>query len=419
MKIAYLINQYPKVSHSFIRREILALERQGFDVERIAVRGWGDTLVDPEDQRERTRTRYVLQGGALALGAAVLRQLVTSPLRFARALALAWRMGQRAARPWPIHMIYLAEACRIAPWLAQAGARHVHAHFGTNSAEVAMLVHALGGPPYSFTVHGPEEFDQPEFLHLAEKIRRAAFVVAISSYGRSQLYRWIGQRDWAKVQVVHCGIEPAFHAGAATAPPAAPRIVCVGRLCEQKGQLLLVSAIERLVRKGTQVELVLAGDGEMRAELEAMIARCQLQAHVRITGWIGSDTVRSEILAARALVLPSFAEGLPVVIMEAMALRRPVLSTYVAGIPELVRPGREGWLFPAGDVDALVEALERMLATSPSELAAMGQAAHVRVLERHAIDIEAGKLARLIKAGPQALAANAPLSLASVVEGAA
>lgn len=419
MKIAYLVNQYPKVSHSFIRREILALERQGFEVERIAVRGWGDTLVDPEDQRERARTRYVLQGGAVGLATAVLRQFAVAPVRFLRTLGLAWRMGRRAARPWPIHMIYLAEACRVVPWLQQAGTRHLHAHFGTNSAEVAMLVHALGGPQYSFTVHGPEEFDQPEFLHLAEKIRRSAFVVAISSYGRSQLYRWIGQRDWPKVQVVHCGIEPAFHAGAVTPPPATQRIVCVGRLCEQKGQLLLVSAVDRLVRKGTPVELVLAGDGEMRPELEALIARCSLQSHVRITGWIGSETVRAEILAARALVLPSFAEGLPVVIMEAMALRRPVLSTYVAGIPELVRPGHEGWLFPAGDVDALVAALEDLLATPADTLEAMGQAAHARVLERHAIDIEAGKLARLFRAGPQPHAAGAPQAMLPATERAA
>jgi len=417
MKIAYLVNQYPKVSHSFIRREILALERQGIEVARVAVRGWGDTLVDPEDQRERAQTRYVLQGGALGLAGAVLRQMVATPVRFARALGLAWRMGQRAARPWPIHLIYLAEACRMLPWVADV--RHLHAHFGTNSAEVAMLVHALGGPAYSFTVHGPEEFDQPEFLHLAEKIRRAAFVVAISSYGRSQLYRWIGERDWVKVQVVHCGIEPAFHAGEIAAPPAAPRIVCVGRLCEQKGQLLLVSAVERLVRKGTPVELVLAGDGEMRPQIEALIERSSLQQHVRITGWIGSDTVRAEIVAARALVLPSFAEGLPVVIMEAMALRRPVLSTYVAGIPELVRPGREGWLFAAGDVDALVAALEEMLATAPATLEAMGRAAQVRVLERHAIDTEAAKLARLFKAGPQAQQSALREPLAQATERAA
>lgn len=401
MKIAYLVNQYPKVSHSFIRREILALERMGFEVERFALRGWGDTLADPQDLREREQTRYLLQGAAIALPLAVLRQAAGAPLRFARAFALAWRMSRRAARPWPLHLAYLAEACRLAQCLRRSGAHHLHAHFGTNSAEVAMLAGALGGPRYSFTVHGPEEFDQPEFLHLAEKIRRAAFVVAVSSYGRSQLYRWIGQHDWPKVRVVHCGIEPDFHAGAAVPPPAAPRIVCVGRLCEQKGQLLLVGAVDRLVRKGIAIELVLAGDGETRTELESLIARCGLQAQVRITGWIGGDAVRAEILAARALVLPSFAEGLPVAIMEAMALRRPVLSTYVAGIPELVRPGREGWLFAAGDVDALVAALEELLATGPAALAAMGQAAYARVLERHAIDVEAAKLARLFRHGMQ------------------
>jgi colanic acid/amylovoran biosynthesis glycosyltransferase len=407
MKIAYLVNQYPKVSHSFIRREILALERQGFEVQRIALRGWDDALVDPQDESERAQTRYLLEGGVAALALAVLRQFGAAPVRFLRSLGLALRMGRRAARPWPLHLAYLAEACRMLPWLRLTGARHLHAHFGTNSAEVAMLAGALGGPPYSFTVHGPEEFDQPEFLHLAEKIRRAAFVVAISSYGRSQLYRWIGYPDWRKVQVVHCGIEPAFHAGAAAAPPAAPRVVCVGRLCEQKGQLLLVNAVAQLARQGTPVELVLAGDGEMRAELESLIERSGLQACVRITGWIDSATVRAEILAARALVLPSFAEGLPVVIMEAMALGRPVLSTYVAGIPELVRAGREGWLFAAGDADALVAALEEMLATPPAALEAMGQAARARVLERHAIDIEAAKLARLFRASLQGAPAAA------------
>ncbi|WP_426112970.1 glycosyltransferase family 4 protein [Massilia sp. PWRC2] len=411
MKIAYLINQYPKVSHSFIRREILALERQGFEVERIALRGWAEPLVDAQDLDERAHTRYVLQGGAVPLLLALLGQL-SAPLRLLQALGLALRMGRRAARPWPVHLIYLAEACRMAGWLRRSGARHLHAHFGTNPAEVAMLVRALGGPPYSFTVHGPEEFDQPEFLHLAEKIRRAAFVVAISSYGRSQLYRWIGQRDWPKVQVVHCGIEPAFHAGAAVPLPAAPRLVCVGRLCEQKGQMLLVRAVGRLLRQGSEVELVLAGDGDMRAELEARIAQDGLGERVRITGWIDSDTVRAELLAARALVLPSFAEGLPVVIMEAMALRRPVVSTYVAGIPELVRPGRDGWLCAAGDVDALVVALEALLATPSASLEAMGQAAHVRVLERHAIDVEAAKLARLFTASVR----GQPVATAAAVE---
>lgn len=398
MRIAYFINQYPKVSHSFIRREILALERQGFAVQRIALRGWDAELVDAEDVAERNNTHYVLQGGVKGLLMPVLQALRAQPLRFCSALGLALRMGLRADRPWPYHLVYLAEACRLLPWLQAFGAKHVHAHFGTNSTEVVMLANALGGPAYSFTVHGPEEFDKPQFIYLGEKVRRAAFVAAISSYGRSQLYRWVAHAHWTKVKVVHCGLERAFHDVPSVAISVAPRLVCVGRLCEQKGQLLLLEAAGILAAQGVAFELVLAGDGEMRDEIEALVAKYGLQSQVRITGWISSEQVRAEILAARALVLPSFAEGLPVVIMEAMALRRPVLTTYVAGIPELVRQGENGWLFPAGAVNELAAALTDCLAQPVEVLQQMGEAAYQRVLERHDIDTEAAKLAELFRA---------------------
>jgi glycosyltransferase involved in cell wall biosynthesis len=321
----------------------------------------------------------------------------TSPRRFAAALALAWRMSRRADRAWPYHLAYLAEACRILPWLREGGAAHLHAHFGTNAAEVAMLARTLGGPPYSFTVHGPEEFDKPLALGLREKGARAAFVVAVSSYGRAQLFRWIDAEHWDRIKVVHCGLEREYFVTTPVPVPAAPRFVCVGRICEQKGQLLLVRAVAKLIARGPAVELVLAGDGEMRRQVEALIAKYRLEARVTVTGWISGDAVREQILAARALVLPSFAEGLPVVLMESMALRRPVISTYVAGIPELVVPGESGWLVPAGDIDALCAALEEA-ANSPTELLdKMGAAAHERAWRRHMIDDEAQKLARLIE----------------------
>jgi len=399
MRIAYFINQYPKVSHSFIRREILALERQGIEVQRIALRGWDGELHDNDDIAERSKTRYVLEDGVKGLLKPLLEVLRAQPRRFFSALWLALGMGRRADRSWPYHLIYLAEACRVVQWLQAFGAEHVHAHFGTNSTEVVMLANALGGPHYSFTVHGPEEFDKPQFLHIGEKVRRAAFVAAVSSYGRSQLYRWVAHAHWDKVKVVHCGLEAAFHAGPPVPVPAVPRLVCVGRLCEQKGQLLLLEAAQKLAALGTAFELVLAGDGEMRAEIETLIARHGLQGQVRITGWISSGQVREELLAARALVLPSFAEGLPVVIMEAMALRRPVLTTYVAGIPELVRPGENGWLFPAGAVEELAAAMADCLGQPDEVLQRMGDAAHQRVLERHDIDTEAAKLASYFRAG--------------------
>jgi glycosyltransferase involved in cell wall biosynthesis len=397
MRVAYLINQYPKVSHTFIRREILALERQGVEVTRIALRGWDNALADAEDEVERKRTRYLLSEGALPLLLATLGMLLRRPGHLMRALALAWRMSRGAERPLPVHLIYLAEACRIEPWLRAEHIQHVHAHFGTNSAEVAMLVHALGGPRWSFTAHGPEEFDKALLIGLAEKAKRCAFVAAVSSWGRSQLYRLLPHELWPKVKVVPCGLEPGYGAGAPSPPPAARRLVCVGRLSAEKGQMLLLEAARMLRERGAGFELVLAGDGEMRGSIEAAIARCGLGAQVRITGWISGEAVCEEILASRALVLPSFAEGLPVVIMEAMALRRPVISTYIAGIPELVTSGEHGWLVPAGDSEALAEAMAACLDSPVDKLARMGESARARVLARHDVDKAAEQLAGLFE----------------------
>jgi glycosyltransferase involved in cell wall biosynthesis len=409
MSVAYLVNHYPKVSHSFIRREILALERSGLAVQRIAVRGWDADSPDPADEAEKSRTQYVLRHGVGALIAPTLQALLRSPLKFVQALALACRMGWRGDRALPYHLVYLAQACQILAWMKASGASHLHAHFGTNPAEVAMLVSALGGASYSFTVHGPEEFDRPEALRLGEKLRRSAFTVAISSFGRSQLFRCVAHAHWSKVKVVHCGLETAFHSGAQEVPAThATRLVCVGRICEQKGQLLLVAAVKAVVDKGIPVQLVLAGDGEMRAEVDAMVRASGLAEHVRITGWISSAQVRDEILAARALILPSFAEGLPVVLMEAMALGRPVISTFVAGIPELIRNGQEGWLVPAGDTAALTTAIEACLAAPASTLATMSAAARSRALARHDIDTEAAKLAALFRDATRTSAAQAP-----------
>ena len=177
---------------------------------RIALRGWQGELVDEVDFRERSVTRYILRQGPLQLAKQVLALLIGSPRSFLAALWLALRMGWRGARPLPYHLGYFIEACGLAAWLKESGVAHVHAHFGTNSTEVVMLANALGGPPYSFTVHGPEEFDSPGPLGLKEKVQRSAFVVAITSYARAQLYRWVDHAHWHKVKVVHCGLESEY-----------------------------------------------------------------------------------------------------------------------------------------------------------------------------------------------------------------
>ena len=396
MRVAYLINQYPKVSHTFIRREIHALERQGVEVTRIAIRGSPEILLDNDDKLEQQKTRYVLGGGVTRLLAALFKMVLSHPLRFFQALCLTLRMSRRSDRPPLIHLAYFVEACLVQTWLIDAHIEHHHAHFGTNSAEVAMLTHVLGGPQWSFTVHGPEEFDKPQFIGLPEKIRRCSHVIAISSFGRSQLFRLVEPRLWPKIRVVHCGLESSLFLDNPSSPPSR-RFVCVGRLCEQKGQVLLLDAARRLLESATKFELVLAGDGEMRGELETLISRYHLDGVVRITGWVSSDQVKNEILTARALVLPSFAEGLPVVIMEAMALRRPVISTYVAGIPELINSDELGWLVPAGDTDSLTIAMQACLDAPLGTIAQMGDVARARVLQRHDVDKEVAKLIELFK----------------------
>lgn len=399
MRVAYFVNQYPKVSHTFIRREIAALERLGVTVSRFALRGWDAEVKGEEDLAERKRTRHVLHEGLPVMLARAVMYALRHPGRAWQALRCAWDVSRRAERPWPYHLMYFAEACTLVQWLAQERVDHVHAHFGTNSTEVVMLAHLLGGPRYSFTVHGPEEFDKPRFLHLDRKIRHAAFVVAISSYGRSQLLRWLPAEEWPKVKVVHCALEKPFFADVqALRPSLAPRLINVGRLCAQKGQLLLIEAAAELHRQGVPFELVLAGDGEMRAPIEQAIQRHGLQSQVRITGWIESATVREELLAARALVLPSFAEGLPVVIMEAMAVGRPVITTRIAGIPELVREGQDGWLVPAGSQADLVLAMRECLQADEVRLTEMGCSANARVRERHDADVEAARLKALMDA---------------------
>lgn len=301
-------------------------------------------------------------------------------------------MSRQGDRSLPYHLVYFLEACLLARWARAQGVQHLHAHFGTNSAETAVLAALMVPCPSSFTVHGPEEFDKPQALHLKRKTELSSFVAAISSYGRSQLFRWIPSEQWHKVKVVHCGLDASFCEGDILPVPEARRLVCIGRLCEQKGQLLLIEAAAILKKMGESLELVLAGDGEMRPQIEAAIRQHGLESSVRITGWISGAQVRQELQAARAMILPSFAEGLPVVIMEAMAMERPVLSTYVAGIPELVLDGETGWLFPAGDVAAMAVAMRDCLDATSDKLQAMGQSGRLRATQRHDIDKEADRI---------------------------
>lgn len=389
--VAYLINQHPSPSVTFIRREILGLEEAGASVTRFSIRRWPGDVIDPADKSEMDRTEVLLDRGIWLLWDTLVC-LCIAPTRFVRSVVfcakIGWKSDRGSLRTW----VYLLEACRLKRRLSQLNIPWVHAHFGTNSAEVAMYSQMLGGPRFSFTVHGPEEFDRPELLHLREKIRHATLVVAISSFCRSQLYRWCDWADWQKIEVVRCGVSAAFIKRCPHPIGIAPTLVCVARLAEQKGLPILIDAAAMLNREGIDFKLKVMGDGDLRCRLEELIKASDMEDRVKLMGWCTEIQIQDAIINSRVLVLPSFAEGLPVVLMEALALGRPVISTRVAGISELLKDGENGWLVDAGDATALAGAMRAALATAPEKLQEMGQAGAQIVADRHVATREALRL---------------------------
>ena len=399
MKIAYVLNTYPSPSHSFIRREIRALERRGLTVMRLAMRPHDGALADSGDRAEAEVTEHVLSKGVVALVWAVFTTGLRAPGRIYAALFLALKIARGSEAGLIKHLIYFLEAAYVARRVIEGGATRLHAHFGTNATTVAMLAAQMSDLPFSFTVHGPEEFDKPAAIALATKIRRADFTLAISSYGRSQLCRLVDHRHWSSIKVVHCGIEPDHYTVTAPLPLGRPlRLVNIGRFSEQKGQLLLIDAIEQAVSKGTDVHLTLVGDGELRPAIERAITHAGLGRHVTLAGWQDEAGVRAAVQDAHALILPSFAEGLPMVVMEAMAAGRPCIATWVAGIPELMQDGLAGL---DGAAAQGAEAIVTAANTQPDVLKRMGTTARGRVLLRHNIDIEAEKLATCFAQRPR------------------
>jgi colanic acid/amylovoran biosynthesis glycosyltransferase len=393
--IAYLIPIFPMPSQTFIRRELAALEARGWTIHRFAMRRFSGQAADPADQVEQDQTHYLLDAGVAGLTSSLFALLLGHPRRFLTALKSAVGMGLRSEKGLLRNLIYFAEACYIRRRLAECGARHLHAHFGTNSAAIAMLCHLLGGPPFSITCHGPDEFDSPRALSLRQKVRHAAFVVAISHFTRSQLLRWSEYRDWSKIHVVYAGVSPRYLNHGPAPIPDAPRLVNIGRIVEQKGQTILIHAVASLVKRGIDVDLIIASDGPMRSEIERLIDQFDVRDNVRLVGYLDDQGIFDEILAARAMVLPSFAEGLPSVLLEALALGRPVITTSIAGHPELVEQNVSGWLIPAGDVESLVSAMSEVLTSTPAKLAQMGCAGAARVAEQHDPESAITKLAEL------------------------
>ncbi len=393
--VAYLTGQYPKVSHTFIQREVAALRAQGMDIRTCSIRRADDKDINHDQTEELAATFFVLQAtkSPLHLIGALARRCVCHPRGLFGALQLAWRTRAPGAKAALWQLFYFLEAAVLARHLEEIGARHLHSHFVDGSCTVAMLASEMTGIPFSFTLHGPTELFEPAIWRLDEKIARAAFSVFISHFARSQGMLFSDPEHWDRMHIVHCGIEPQLYG---TQRPAEPgkNILFIGRLAAVKGATLLLDAFARVLKSHGDAHLTLVGDGPDRAALEAKVDRLSLRDKVTFTGYLGQDDVAGVLNDADLLVLPSFAEGVPVVLMEAMASRIPVIASRVAGVQELVEDGVSGRVLPPGDIDTLVATLERLL-SDPEARARMGQAGRAKVEAEFNIVREAEKLGGL------------------------
>ena len=389
--------EYPAVSHTFILREIAALRALGRAVVTCSIRRTGaQHLRGPEEQAEAKTTFYVIDAAknpvtlARSLGAALAR-----PGAFFAALGLAWRTRPPGLKAFLWQMFYLLEAAVLARHLRAEGVQHLHNHFGNSSCSVAMLTSVLSGIPFSYTMHGPAIFFEPRLWRIDEKIARAELVACISHFCRSQGMIFADPAHWSKMKIVHCGVTPDRYGPRDGAARGGKRLLFVGRLAAVKGVLVLLRAFAQARATHPDAELVLVGDGSERPKIEALARELGLGDAVIFRGFLNQDEVAAELAAADLFVLPSFAEGVPVVLMEAMASQLPVIATRIAGIGELVEPGHAGLLVPPGDDVALAEAIDQLLA-DPEARAAMGQAGRQKVEAEFDIAKEAETLNRYL-----------------------
>ncbi len=395
MRLAYLTSVYPRATDTFIRTEVSCLRARGHVVDTFAVRRVESSqLVSEEIRAESRQTTYLLSDKWPVFPLSVARCFASSPRRFIAAVWLALRTRSPGVRALAWQVAYFFEAAALAVEIRRRQVEHLHNHIGESSASVAMLASALSGTPFSLTIHGPYIFRAPERWALGTKIERAAFTACISEFTRSQCLVHVPLHYWHRLKIIRCGPSLDFLSGNPAPAPARPRALWVGRMCEEKGIPVLIEAARRLAETHLDFELTLVGDGPLRSLIELEIKRHGLGSRVLLAGWLSSEGVRRELEGARVLIVPSFAEGLPVAIMESLAMARPVVTTYIAGIPELVEPRKCGWLVPAGAVEPLAEAIREAIEMPLEDLRRMGAAGREKVLRMHDGRLEAEKLER-------------------------
>jgi glycosyltransferase involved in cell wall biosynthesis len=407
-RIAYLMSHYPAISHAFVLREVEHLRATGLDVATLSIRcAAAEDLLSAADRAAAATTTSILPTDARTLVTAHLAALARAPHRYLSTLARALRTGAPGLRERLWHLFYFAEAMILLRHCRRARIAHLHAQFADSATDVAMLVtHYRRGErvdglkcTWSLAVHGSVEFYNVDRYALTDKIHDARFAVGISDFGRSQLMRLSDSSRWPHIHVVRCGVDldvydpPPERSACSTSA----QVLFVGRLLHGKGLSLLFEAVAELRRRDLDVTVTVVGDGPARAEIDAAVRALDLSQHVSLLGSVGQDDLLARYAAADIFCLPSFAEGIPVVAMEAMAMELPVVTTQIMGIPELVEDGVQGLLVPPGRVDALTDTLDRLV-RHPDERRRMGAAGREKVRADYDVARSAKRMRSVLEA---------------------
>ena len=385
-RIAYVISRYPYVSHTFVQDEVLALRSIGLEIDTFAIRRTDPEHVLSDTDRQELQTTYAIRPPRLThFALAHLRAVASGPGRYGATLLHALRLATPGFRSRIWHVFYFVQAVVLWDRCRRRGIRHIHAHFANVSSDVALLAARLGdgngSMTWSFTMHGPTEFYDLTLHRLAEKTLEAEFVVCISAFCRSQLMALVDREHWAKLHVIHSGVDvDRFRPGVGERAGGKTHVVDVARLTSLKGQALLLEAAALLRDAGLDFELSFVGDGPEMSGLRDLAENLSIADRTSFLGALSHDAVREVLISADVVCLPSFAEGVPVVLMEAMAMRLPVVTSRIMGIPELIVDDHCGVLVAPGVADELADALTGLI-NDPGRRAALGCRARTRILE--------------------------------------
>jgi glycosyltransferase involved in cell wall biosynthesis len=391
-RCAYLVSRYPSQTHTFILNEVRAMRAAGVRVETVSIRRASrESLLGDEARREFERTHALLPVPPGQLVRAHARALRRGPLAYLRTLASALRDSAGGARAGLWQLFYFGEALLLWAWLEDRGLRHVHVHHANVSSDVALLACRFANAAgrlesaerwtWSLTLHGPTEFADVAGHKLRLKAEAADAVICVSDFGRGQLLSLVDGNTRGRVHTVHCGVDIERFAAAGSAPrDGAVSVLTVAQLARRKGIDVLLDALARLRARDVAIRAVIVGDGDERGALEARARELGLDGAVTFAGPVGQDRITDYYAQANVFCLPSFAEGIPIVLMEAMAQQLPVVATRIMGVPELVEHGRSGLLVSPARADELAAALEE-LEGDPVLRGQLGRGARERVAE--------------------------------------